>query len=1116
MTSRNRNNKDDYGEEYNYNRENGKFQNLYRGDGHEREGEHRDAPGEREERGGNCTYYEKGQNMTEENFNKKDYDKYERRCDGRYERRSGERYERRSGERYERRSGERYERRSGERYERRYDERYERRHEERYERRYDEKYDRRYHEKYGRRHDDSEEEYYEDRRGKRKYEERRNIRISLERGYSSKNDSEYYDKCSGSKNGEFLFEREKKKFRVSSSNMGGRNEGRQYGNKWNYRNREDDRKRSYNNAKDSESEYSSRSDGDKYYAHSGKKHRFNDYYYEENKEFVSNDYTNNAKKITNVNDILEKKSNIELSRFIFMYKIPEDITEEEIDDTVRNIAINNAFSLPVNIYINKLSYFSTKDELFVRESLEFLKNNSYFNSIQQNILITQVENKINDDQCCIIEFPSNEASGKLFSLFQQKNCCIQIKNNISYVFPIFKLKKKGKIVEEKQPLKKFYDWYCASCNFLNFSRRTACHFCKAVKTNDAKMVESDTKGVGTPFLKNNLNAQDNTSYLKGATNEEQMPFGKFPIDTFTNNHVGVGCNVNTVGGHYNDGMKENSGNSGNPSGKKIVINANSEVGANDNFNDNFNDNLYAYNSFQHNSENKVESFETTVKEVLIDNEKTNMLILKDIDSSTPNKDMVNFLNEIFEKRNVEYLYLFNDIRGSNKRKGFCFVEFNNVNSAKKMMKELEGNYYINFQNNYLKLDYVYEKGKQCFFNCVNLAKLNINKSSAIISKHQIPYFNFFVNYVEAIANIHLLNYTYFLCWTSQIIILKSEKPELTEFFFDYNSQYYYHPVYQIYFDNNTQFYMSLSKGYYMWNEKANCLVRVYMDNEQVNENNEKNQSVQVTCTMVQNGEQAKGKLANGSEANCMNSQDGVGGSNVGGHNGSSQNMSGQNVSNQNEGNQNVGENSVHTKVLSLVEKARMIALASKKNMEQMNMNESGNANLEKKKKEIIKKHFSTDSADEDNDFSDKEELQKRGHDLMNNPSSQSNKELIQISKNNRNSDNLNQNSFKSDAADSNMKECNNSPSKNFHDRGNNNPIVNDIHGIHNVNDARDVHNVDGKGDTTNQQMNNGSDLNICFVCLRKFMNAELLQRHVHMSALHKKNIQATADIVSAV
>ncbi|KOB89506.1 hypothetical protein PFDG_05055, partial [Plasmodium falciparum Dd2] len=104
---------------------------------------------------------------------------------------------------------------------------------------------------------------------------------------------------------------------------------------------------------------------------------------QDNKDYTS--YDNKFRKIRNIDDILEMKPNILLSGFIFIYKLVDNISEDEIDELIRNISINNAFSLPVNIYINKLSFFSIKDELFVKENLEFVKNNSYFNIIQQKI-----------------------------------------------------------------------------------------------------------------------------------------------------------------------------------------------------------------------------------------------------------------------------------------------------------------------------------------------------------------------------------------------------------------------------------------------------------------------------------------------------------------------------------------------------------------------------------------------------------------------------------------------------------------------------------------------------------------------------------------------------------
>ncbi|CRH00824.1 Ran-binding protein, putative [Plasmodium relictum] len=989
-------------------------------------------------------YFEKNKDR---NYKQENRDKSDNRLEQRYGNKYNDNYNNKYNDNYNNKYNDKYDNKYNDKYDNKYNDKYDNK----YNKKYDDKYNKKHDDKYDKKSDSKYDDEYNIKRIKRKYEERRNSNRSIEKTYS-KNNSEYYNKYKDRD-----FERERKINRSNNNNSSyNKNENRRNESKSVSKNKEEYR-RSRND--DEIEEYSSYSD-DKYHKYSRKKKRFNDY--EENDSHIND----NMKKIQNTNNILEKKTNIELSRFIFIYKIPDDITEEEIDEIIRNIAINNAFSLPLNIYINKLSYFSIKDDLFIKENLEFLKNNSYFNNIQQNILRGKLENKISDDKCCIIEFPSNEACGKLFSLFEENNC-IEIKRNICHIFPIFKLKKKNKNNEEKVPIKKFNDWFCSFCNFLNFSRRTVCYFCKAAKTSDSKIVENESKNINN-FLKNNINSSDN-SYLKNNfnLNNDQKVFNNFAVDSF-NTHHGYTNNVNNLNSNYEDIMNDKL----NFIKNNNILNAKTDISLNDNYNSDYN--FYSFNLF-HFFENNIENFETT-KEVLLDEEKTNMLILKDIDGSIPNKDIIKFLNNIFEKRNVDYFYLFNDIKGSNKRKGFCFIEFNNQNVAEKMMKELEGNYYINFQNNYLKLDYVNQKEKQCFFNCINLAKLNINKSSAIVLKNYIPYFNFFVNYFEAIANMNLLHYTFFLVWTSQIIILKKGKPELTEFFFDYNSQYYYHPIYQIYFDNNTKFYMSLSKGYYIWNMKAECLVRIYLDNEEGNHKNEStNESLLLSNTLKNNID----------ENICNNNNDN---------------------NNENNKTKNTNENVTSTKISTFVEEVRKIALASKKTIEQMNINESSCNNLEKKNKEIIKKHFSTDSADE-NDFSDKEELQKKSNnknlDNKNNISNKSNKEYNNDLPNNANSSAQTKEIFKECIVNSNLKHPNNKVLGNS-TQFNNNKNVNEFNNS----------NTSAEKSVINQRCSTDNLDSICFICLRKFLNKELLQKHIDMSSLHKKNLQSVLGFVA--
>ncbi|CRG93890.1 Ran-binding protein, putative [Plasmodium gallinaceum] len=992
----------------------------------------------------------KSDNRFEKKYDSK-YDKY----DDKYDRKYDDKYYKKHDDKYDKKYDDKYDRKYDNKYDRKYDDKYDRKHDDKYDRKYDDKFDRNYDSKYDRKHDIKYDDEYNVKRSKRRHEERKNSNKSVEKNYHSRNNSEYYHKY---RNRNFEKERRISRSNNNNTSLYNKNENRRNESKSISKNKEE-RKISYNNDDDEEREYSSNS-YDKYNKYNKKKKRFIDY--EENGLFAND----NIKKIKNTNEILENKTNIELSRFIFIYKIPDDITEEEIDEIIRNIAINNAFSLPLNIYINKLSYFSIKDDLFIKENLEFLKNNSYFNNIQQYILNEKSDNKINDDKCCIIEFPSNEACGKLFSLFEENNC-IEIKKNICYIFPIFKLKKKNKNNEEKQQLKKFNDWYCSLCNFLNFSRRTVCYFCKAAKTSDSKIVETESKNISN-FLKNNVNKSDNL-YLKNNfnLNNDQKVFNNYAIDSF-NAHPGYTSNINNLNTNYEDMINDKMNFIKNTN----ILNANNDISLNDNYNSDYN--LYSYNLF-HIFENNIENFETT-KEALLNEEKTNMLILKDIDGSISNKDIIKFLNKIFEKRNVDYLYLFNDIKGSNKRKGFCFIEFNNQNVAEKMMKELEGNYYINFQSNYLKLDYVNSKEKQCFFNCINLAKLNINKSSAIVTKNYIPYFNFFVNYFEAIANMNLIHYAFFLVWSSQIIILKNGKPELTEFFFDYNSQYYYHPIYQIYFDNNTKFYMSLSKGYYIWNAKAECLVRIYLDNEEGNyyKNENTNESLLLSNSLKNNID----------ENVCNKNNDN---------------------SSENNKTKNTNENVTNTKISTFVEKVRKIALASKKTIEQMNINESNCNNLEKKNKEIIKKHFSTDSAEE-NDFSDKELEKKNNNNNMdnkNNENNQGNKEYNDIPKNNSNSSIHKKDTFNEYITNSNLKFPNNKALSNS-TQFNNNKNFNEFNNLNNSAEKNDI----------NQQCSSDNLDIICFVCLRKFLNKELLQKHIDMSSLHKKNLQNVLGFVA--
>ncbi|GAB67247.1 hypothetical protein PCYB_112680 [Plasmodium cynomolgi strain B] len=1111
MASKNRSYREDHADEYYHGGEKakGKFYNRGGGgwDGHDKE---RDETWE---------HHDRSRNAHQDNFSIKEYD-------NRYK-------DRGYGERYESRHGDR-----GDRANRPYD-----------------KYDEDRHE-------------YDPKRGKRKHEERRNGRGSPERGYGGRGDSEHYEKYNSNKaaGGADDGERENRKSWANhhsygkdgnrggfrDGHRGGFRDGNRDGNRDDHRDdhrdghrrsehksfsryKESERRRSYNDSsvEDSQSEYTSGSDdgNDKYRSYGQKKYRVGENS-DEQGEFTRGGYSRGGypygghthsgypreglttRKINNVNDVLEMKSNIELSRFIFIYKLGENITEEEIDDMMRNTAISNAFSLPLNIYINRLSFFSVKDELFVREGLEFIKNNSYFNNIQLSILNTQMNNQINDDRCCIVEFPSNEASAKLFSLYEKNKCCIEIGKNISYIFPLFKLKKKlNKIVEDKQALKKFYDWYCSYCNFLNFSRRTACFFCKETKTNDAKMVESETKIPPNVFIKNGT--MMGAAAAAAAAAQEGGPFGAKSVFSGIPNveqaAFGLpGSNAPLGGNGVSNLEADFSQQEVNPAVAAVgsVASVAATAGA-------AGGGVYPLNAppLQQMGENSMENFEMSIKEILADVEKTNMLILKDIDGSIPNKDLLKFINEVFENRHVNYLYLFNDIRSSSKRKGFCFVEFERASYAEQMMNELEGNFYLNYKNNFFKLDYVYEKGKEYFFHSINLAKLNINKSAAtVLMKSYIPHFNFFVSYMETVVNMmSIKNYTFFLVWSSQVIILKKEKPALSEFFFDYNTQYYYHPVFQIYFDNNTNFYMSLSKGYYIWNEKIKCLVRMYMGNEQQvsadhGGGDEKAVGIYTSATLVtsdheeQHQEGRKEDTPKGHPLQAVDSGE----------------------LNAKENNPISGGNGVETskntaldKISSLVERAKMIALASKKNIEQMNMNEASSTNVEKKSKEIIKKHFATDSADEDNDdLSDKEEeLHKKGHPNSNayNKGSQLNKGPTRITNTTmEGGSSYHKSSYKTKNSliESLAKVQNRGQWAGTTKEQNNNASS--------LSEPNRVPNSEAAKEGTNEHSSNsGNDLNICFICLRKFANAHLLQKHVDMSSLHKRNIQLVMDVVSA-
>ncbi|CAG9477735.1 Ran-binding protein, putative [Plasmodium vivax] len=1175
MASKNRTYREDHADEYYHGGEKAKGKFYTRGGGGGSSG----WDGHDKERDEAWEYHDRSRNAHQDNFAAREYD-------GRYR-------ERGYGERHESRHGDR-----GDRTDRPYD-----------------KYD-----------EDRQE--YDPKRGKRKYEERRNGRVSPERGYGGRGDSEHYEKYGSNRAAGGADDGERENRKGWASHHGYGKEGYRGGYRDSYRDgyrdgyrddhrddhrdsyrdsyrdghrrnehksfsryRESERRGSYNNSsvEDSQSEYASGSDdgNDKYCPYGQKKYKVGENS-DEQGEFTRGSYSRGGypygshthsgytregfttRKINNVNDVLEMKSNIELSRFIFIYKLGENITEEEIDEMMRNTAISNAFSLPVNIYINRLSFFSVKDELFVREGLEFIKNNSYFNNIQLSILNTQMNNQINDDRCCIVEFPSNEASAKLFSLYEKNKCCIEMGKNTSYIFPLFKLKKKvNKIVEDKQAQKKFYDWYCSYCNFLNFSRRTACFFCKETKSSDAKMVESETKIPPNVFMKNGavmgtaavaVAPQEGGLYgakgvFSGMPNVEQAAFVLPGSSAFLGANglpnseadlsqqevnPAVAAVAAVAGGAAVAGLAATAATSATAVGGAYPVNV---------------------PPLLRGEENATDNFETSIKEILEDVEKTNMLILKDIDGSIPNKDLLKFLNEVFENRHVNYLYLFNDVRSSNKRKGFCFVEFEMPSYAEQMMSELEGNFYINYKNDFFKLDYVYEKGKEYFFHSINLAKLNINKSAAtVLMKNYIPHFNFFVSYMETVVNMmSIKNYTFFLLWSSQVIILKKEKPALSEFFFDYNTHYYYHPVFQIYFDNNTNFYMSLSKGYYIWNDKIKCLVRMYMGNEQQvgadqGAGDEKALGINTSATLgtsdqeEQHREGSKEDTPRGHPLQAVDSGEltaqendptaGAGGlasrmgsgvpNSAADNRGGNEPMGtanptttaypsgGGKVADPNlPPNEETPKNTALDKISSLVERAKMIALASKKNIEQMNMNEASSTNVEKKSKEIIKKHFATDSADEDNDdLSDKEELQKKGHHSSNaySKGSQLNKGPSRITSTAmEGSGSYHKGSYKTKNSliESLAKVQNRGQWAGATKEHNNNASS--------LSEPNRVPNLEAvKGEGTNEHSSNsGNDLNICFICLRKFANAHLLQKHVDMSSLHKRNFQLAMDVVSA-
>ncbi|ETB60949.1 hypothetical protein YYC_01908 [Plasmodium yoelii 17X] len=917
---------------------------------------------------------------------------------------------------------------------------------------------------------------YDKENGNRRERERENWDSSrkIGKGYREHFNNKNYDDWHHKNNNYFETENKRRtNFDVYYKNNNERKYDKHF--KTDIKSKERKRSRNYNN-----DENENENDSEIRYTHSDK----NKKYKKNNKE-----YDDNTKYIKNLDEYLEKRPNIELSRFIYIYKIENDTTEEEIDDVIRNVAINNGFSLPINIYINKLSYFSTCDELFVREDLEFLKNNFYFNYIyQHNIINSQIENTITDNTCCIIEFPSSEASRKLFSLYELSNYSITIKNNIiSYIFPLFKLKKKNNnIHEEKHLLKKYSDWICSSCNFLNFSRRITCHLCKADKTTDAKLIDNEKNSIASSFFLNHnkiINTQNSnncSNYLSKFTTNETLSNFHINSTQIVNENVANYSNLLDFEKQTNFDLK-NGEKELKHTGKYLQGYNNSLLYTNNNDTNDSNNNNNSSSSNNNNNKfdflNSNINVEKGTQQILNDKEKTNMLILKDIDGNIPNKDILTFLNEMFEKRNVKYLYLFNDIKGSNKRKGFCVIEFNNEFFSEKMMKELDGNYYVKFQNNYLKLDYIYQKEKSVFFECIQLAKLNIHKSSASQINNSISYFNFFINYLEAIINTNIINYTYFLNWSSQIIILKNEKPQLTEFFFDYNSKYYYHPTYQIYFDNNTSFYMSLANGYYIWNENSKCLVRFYTDSSQINYKT----SYEQNCESIQGSDEVYNKNIK----NEINQEDP---------------KIYQINKNDNEiDNRRTSENNkINMKISNIVEKAKMIALASKQNMEKMNINE---INLEKNKKQndIIKKHFSTDSADDDNDLSDLDELKKKkkkGH-YNNNTININDDKIDQKSKHENNYNENHEKLYNNNQVVENI--------NNYNDNINNIRDGNSINNIRVTNNYNDINNI-------NHHQENIANLNICFICLRKFENSTLLQKHIDISLLHKKNIQSLSDL----
>lgn len=847
---------------------------------------------------------------------------------------------------------------------------------------------------------------------------------------------------------------------------------------------------------------------------------FDDKYYKNRKrklnahESLEDLWNEGESKKNSISDILEKKNHIELSRYIFIYKISNDVTEEEIDELMRNIAIENAFSLPINISMHNFSHFAIKDDLFVKENLEFLKNNTYFNSIQQNLFYKYGE-EVNDDLCCLVEFPSEDACGRLYSLFE-KDGMIHIKNSLAYVFPIFKLLNKKVRTEDKQSTKKSNDWYCSFCNFLNFSKRSVCYFCKQVKTADTRIVEIDSS-------RGNTSEQVSYANRNMITNHTNV-YGSFPMDTIDPIYV---SNTDPL---LKGGQGRNSLNILTKHGGIEDPNA-SYVTTNDCTAYSFHDNSKMISSTVEGTiENEMEQFDS-FRTQLLNDEKTNFLIIKDLDGRVSDKEIMKFLNTILEKRNVECMYLFNDIKGSYKRRGFCFIQFISPYAAEKKMKELEGNYYINFHNTFLKIDYVNEKEKEAFFNCIHLAKLNIHPSSYIVSKHHIPYFNFFVNYFEFIVNVNLLYYSFFLIWTSQMILFKTGKPPLEEFIFDYTSQYYYHPTYQIYFDSVSNFYMSLSNGYFIWNDKMNALVRVFQDELQRQPQPQPQSQIQ-TQTQSLTSEKEPAYV----EPYSHNTE----GTTIEVNNKLLENTTDMmektlftNVKN------NINETTgvvPSNKISVFVEKAKQIALTSKKNQEQMNTNETEEMNQEEKKKNIsktvIEKHFAVESADEENDSEEeikkdkKEEIKKE----------KEKKEEIKKEEDDDDDDEVEMEIEENEEEryrQNKQVNANSSISKNDHDsnksrygkeeplKGQNsygNQIKNSkkemVEGSNNQrNSSRngwDHSNDDSmnKKEALENATNINEDMNtICFVCLRKFISEDMLQRHVNYSELHKRNLQ---------